>query len=344
MLQIAKFEQEVRAAEAAQAQRQQQAREAAELRRQMPPELQELFDVDQPTAIARRFPEPPKPGSQYKVVGTDLFDLSGDRPRLAAQGRRAGEPLERVIGPDGQPQFVKRSEAIGQTPYVSGGIQFHPDGTIKSIGGPAGQNLMRKTKTQVEADLITLGEKRQRMNQIAAGWRPQYNQILPRLNLKWSVIKDKFGALGAEDQQALGEFSVFAQDAMRNINLTIQEITGAAMGVEEAKRIMLTEPDPGQGPFGGDSPIQFKAKMDNAIYTMDLAQARLMHLHREGIAYHTRKNGGFDGISLSRMETIIEKYSDELAKSYVQRGVRPEDAEAIAYAETMQYFGMPGRQ
>lgn len=318
------------------------AEDMAELRGQFRPDLQELFDVDHKTAIAQQFPEPLKPSDRYRTAGSDIFDITGEKPRLAAQGRRTGEPLERVIGPDGQPRFVERSEAVGQTPYMSGGIQFHPDGTIKSIGGPAGSGLTRKSKQDIEADLITIGEKRQRINQIGAAWKPEYNQVLPKVGLAWDSLKDKFGALNPADQQALAEFTRFKQDALVNINLTIKEITGAAMTDGEAKRIRFTEPDPGQGPFAGDSPTEFKAKMDNARYTMDLAQARLRHLHANGIQYHSKDQGGFGGISLTQMEKVIDKYHDGIVKSYVEMGVSKQDAEGIADSETMAHFGLGG--
>lgn len=73
ILDIARFEQEIRSAEQKQAQALSQQQAAGALRQEIPDHLRTLFDVDQATAIDRAFPETPDPTSlQRNLQGAGL--------------------------------------------------------------------------------------------------------------------------------------------------------------------------------------------------------------------------------------------------------------------------------
>lgn len=244
--------------------------------------------------------------------------------RAQAAGQKppegSGEPLTQVFDPEtGQTVYKRRSEAEGGVAPPRHGITIDKDGNIQ-IGGSSG-GMQKKTRNDIEADIVQFGARKQRLSQISAGWKPDYNKIVPRVGFAWDTLKDKFGTLDPNDQQQLQEFATFQQDALANINLTIKDITGAAMSNSEAGRIRLSEPDPGEGMFGGDGPAAFKAKLDNSLYKVDLAGARLNHLLENGIEYHTGDTGGFAGISLDDMESIMDADNQRIIDSLIARGV-----------------------
>lgn len=65
---------------------------------------------------------------------------------------------------------------------------------------------------------------------------------------------------------------------MQNLNQTIKDLTGAAMGVQEADRIIASLPNAGTDIFGGDSPTEFEAKLNNAVKQTKYALARKIML------------------------------------------------------------------
>ncbi len=284
-------------------------------------------------------PKPLSPSDRFKVVGSDLYDVSGHTPTIAAQGGRSSEQLEEVFDPEtGTSRYVPRSEAAGGIVPPKQGITIGPDGTVQIGGSSAG--LSRKTKNTVEEQLLDIDNKRQRLQQIASTWKPEYNQIGSRLGLAWEGIKDKAQFLGAPDKQAIQEFSQFKQNALSNINHTIKEITGAAMSNAEAQRIRLTEADAGTGIFDGDGPTGFKAKLDNAQYTVNLARARMAYLLQNGIDYETEGGNAFNGVSLDQMPELIDMRGAALEQQYIQNGMDPVEAEQLVASELRTEFGL----
>lgn len=124
-------------------------------------------------------------------------------------------------------------------------------------------------------------EQASRLDGIAAKFKPEY-QTYDYAFKNWTDSKlDSFGATrGAvtpEARQKMAAFTQFKQDSLNNLSAYIKEITGAAMGVQEEKRIRGGMPDPEK-----DSPVEFEAKMKNSIATAKLALARHAYLKRNG--------------------------------------------------------------
>ena len=139
---------------------------------------------------------------------------------------------------------------------------------------------------------------------MAAGFRPEYQQIGPRLGAAWTAFKEKYGGLpgipkevSPEDRELLREYTLYRRDAIDNINRYIKEMTGAAMSVPEAKRIRKGVPDAGEGVFDGDSPTEFQAKMLGTMRSLKLATARYSYALRHGLDR--------DDINLEEMEDIM---------------------------------------
>ena len=89
------------------------------------------------------------------------------------------------------------------------------------------------------------------------------------------------------------------------MNEYIKSITGAAMSEPEAQRILRGMPNPGQGLFDGDSPTEFKAKLDDAMKQTRLALARYEYIKRNGIGLTDRAGNAV--IPLERMPEIMNQ-------------------------------------
>jgi hypothetical protein len=98
-----------------QAEAQARAKAMREFNELVPVGMQEEILATQ--AMQRAFPTPPKKYTGTRKQDEDLY-VDG---QLIAEGSRApreAEALEQVVGPDGKPRLVPRSEAAGQTPYI----------------------------------------------------------------------------------------------------------------------------------------------------------------------------------------------------------------------------------
>ena len=124
-------------------------------------------------------------------------------------------------------------------------------------------------------------EQSSRLDAIVNKFKPEYQtydyQLKNWTTSKLDSIGATRGAVTPEARQKLAEYTQFKQDALNNLSAYIKEITGAAMGVQEEKRIRGGMPDPEK-----DSPVEFEAKMKNSIATAKLALARHAYLKRNG--------------------------------------------------------------
>ena len=85
-------------------------------------------------------------------------------------------------------------------------------------------------------------------------------------------------------------------------------MTGSAMGVQEADRIIATLPNAGTGIFDGDSPTQFQAKLDNAIQQTKYALARKNYSLLKGLKW--------ENINLDDVPKIVNQRGKEIEKQY----------------------------
>jgi hypothetical protein len=348
MLRFARLNEHVRAVEAEREQQRQlqaQARaeqaqalaqqgQAEELRGQLPKHLRDLFDVDQKTAIARAYPEAPKPGEGFRVVGTDLFDVSSGQPRLAARGRRGGEPLEQVVDPQtGQIRYVERKDAIGKIAPSRQGITIGPDGTVQ-IGG-TGASLGTKIRNDIETMLVDTGEKINRLGEISSKFRPEYLELSSRLGSEIAKWKDKIGQLGPEGQEALADFAGFKQSSFRDLTTTLQEMSGAAVTPQEAERMLLVLPNPGKGVFDGDSPAEFKRKLEESIAFSKKAYGRLAYIRQNGLQLDEK----FAGIKLDDVPKLAQKRGKELERIFRQQGAPENAIQSLVMEQLAKEFG-----
>lgn len=168
--------------------------------------------------------------------------------------------------------------------------------------------LSKPTATKVEEQQLNTGDQIARLNNIQFSYRPEFLNPKFRATQEWNSLKDKFGSLNDTEKAQLGQFSQYKQNAVQNLNLTIKDLTGASMGENEAKRIISTLPNPGMGIMDGDSPTEFKAKLDNAVQQTKYSLARKQYALKNGLKW--------ENIELGQMPNIVNKRAAELAKQY----------------------------
>ena len=259
------------------------------------------------------------------------FDLSQGQVHFDAQGN----PIASVPGkkpdefqtltpeqatklglPPGAYRLNVNTNKIERIAGMPKGIQVttNPDGTVNvSIGGKGQGAISKPTKAKLEADLIKTSEGIARLEQVAAAYKPEYQQVGMRFSQALNEFRDKFsdtpvsvflGNVSPKDAAILTKFSAFKRDAIANINLYIKEITGAQMSELEADRLRKGMPDPGDAITDGDSPIVFKSKLDSTLKALKAAAAR---------KYFTLRNGiSISKIPLASMARIIDARGQEI--------------------------------
>ena len=147
------------------------------------------------------------------------------------------------------------------------------------------------------------------MNNIQFSYRPEYQTIQYRGKQAWGTLKDKYVGLPEKEKRQLTEYSQYRQNSLQNLNQTIKDITGAAMGVQEAERIIATLPNAGTGIFDGDSPTEFEAKLNNAVQQTKYALARKQYSLRKGLNWESTPLDKIPSIVQARGKAIAEQYN-----------------------------------
>jgi spore germination cell wall hydrolase CwlJ-like protein len=185
-----------------------------------------------------------------------------------------------------------------------------PAGMPGQAGGvtpPPGPRMEGGTRRQIEERQFNTSEQASRLDEISRTFRPEYQRFDTRWSNMWSSLRERGGArLGAQEQQQLRAYTQARAAALTNLNSTIQEITGAAMGVEEARRIIATMPNPGTGLFDGDSPTEFRAKLDRATEAARNALIRYNWALRRGV------NPLESGVALEDVPRIVRSRGREI--------------------------------
>lgn len=212
-------------------------------------------------------------------------------------------------------KFYQVNPKNGKREYISPNEEFSIESTAEggfriSKGAATGKGgLTKKTTANIEKKLFDAKEGLARIKGIQSKFRPEYQQIETRVGAAWTGLKSKLGGEIDEDsKELLTDFSAYKQEAIGNINDYIKEITGAAMGIQEAKRIRKAVPDPGEGIFDGDDPIAFKSKMDNAVSMLEKARARYEYYLKKGI---TNKHEMAEKSPLSKMDIAVNPETKE---------------------------------
>lgn len=252
-----------------------------------------------------------------------------------------GDPmLIRTQAAPGQPQ----GPAVGNDPVIEiPGIGKMPRSQAEKLGlllaykgkGDAGKMIMdaakpgqlgKEARNEIDKNEVNLTEQLGRLREIRKQFKPEfltYEEQAKQYGISWL---DKFDATRAnltpEQLAQHSEFSGFRRNVTDNLNRYIKEITGAAMGVEEAKRIISSMPNE------NDGPTQFIAKLKATERAAELAVARARVLRRDGFngqPWDNNPETAARAIPLERMKSMIIEDSKRVYQQIRQQFPQAED-------------------
>ena len=183
--------------------------------------------------------------------------------------------------------------------------------------------LSKTAAGEVEKGVLTDAAAISRLNNIQFSYKPEYQNIQYRGKQAWNTLADKVfrDKLSEAQKRQLTEYSQYKQNSLQNLNQTIKDITGAAMGVQEADRIMNSLPNAGTGIFDGDSPTEFEAKLNNAVQQTKYALVRKNYALKNGLKW--------ESIPLEKMPSIIQERGKQIATQYKLDLKKPADLQTI---------------
>ena len=288
------------------------------------------------------------------------------RPMLQPQSFEGGE--------QGDPNLIRVQTAQGQpAPQAAPGVGSMFDGKTPQEKRRIGEALMLDPRTKAlgeqlmkdtESDRTTLGKPASNDldEKIVAG----LDQI-SRLEAMNQTFQDKYQTIGTRlgmagtgwmakldpskvDPKSAQELAAFSKDRRRgieNLNMTIKDITGAAMSLPEAARISQQVPDPGTGILDGDDPITYRAKMQDALDQTRLAVARRAWLKKNNPALleqlAARKMEGVENVMpLDKMRDTMNQRKNEIYQGLKQKHPNASREQLIPYVGQMlnQEFGI----
>lgn len=239
-------------------------------------------------------------------------------------------PQQAINTETGQPTFFSRNKKSGEIEFIDGVQPMPKSGwKIASDGqggftmeqGPIGKGgfgeMTKPVVTTVQKEIIKQKDRFDRLIGVMTDFKPEYLELDTRFENKIKLLGEKVGfEIPAADKKKIGEFVSWKRKSSENFNNYIREQTGAAMSESEAKRLEIDVPKAGIGIFDGDSPTEYQAKMDSAIESSMLVQARYQYLMKNGFTkkeIKTSMKSDDPELTLEGMRKII---NDEAAKAY----------------------------
>jgi len=288
-------------------------------------------------AMQSALPKAENPYDRYKVVpGVGLVDLGAEQGPGVAIAAREGETSSfRAASPEEAARFGAAGGQIDDktgrfypiNPPSGMALETGPDGSLRFVQGPgAGPGSFgNAANNAIDAKLIDTAERNARLQSITGlvEANPQYLEsltvegALKTWGLEWA---DRLNPEMLSDEQAdyLVRVTESRAEVTDNLNRYIQEITGAAMGVEEAKRIISSMPS------SEDSPRMFMAKLRRVTERTEAALARYTLWKKEGGVGKPE-----DYKPLSEVEKQIRERGAALQQQVADKKITPEQAEAI---------------
>lgn len=239
------------------------------------------------------------------------------------------------VGPKGKRHF-------DPAPQSGMDITVSPEGVTSIRTGVKRGGLTPPTRTMIQKELIKVAAGQQRLRSIQAKFKPEWQQWMPRWGAWVSAFKNKINLnLSPEDEKGLREFTTYRRTSLENINQHIKDITGAQMSFTEAERLRKAMPDPGEGIFDGDSPIEFEAKLKDVMKTLRMSAARLNYTRLHGLGGNENDYGG---ITTEQMPAIIDARGNELQEqlSAENPGMPIDQIKAVVDGQLRKEFGMEG--
>lgn len=276
------------------------------------------------------------------------IQLVDDRAAPDAKAEAAPQSGGMITLPNGKKLSPDEAMRMGMglllDPDTAALGKFLMEQAQSKIGGPS--TMGQPAKNTLEEKSINTMELLSRLDQIGKQYNEEYLRAGTQVGQWWNEMRSKFqkDALTPEQKDDLVKATAFRATALDNVNQYIKEITGAAMTIAEAERILKTQPNPGMGVMNGiwdaDGPDVFKAKLDNMVNKSRLALVRYNYLRRNGF------NGSVEEaakeLSLEGMEKVVNRRASEIRQNLLRQNPKFKDADVmpIVRREMKKEFGL----
>lgn len=257
----------------------------------------------------------------YPRVGATVSRLKSEgRIDLTKKQKESMTPIK-VYDPKSQTKYSWKvpatGEIVGEAPPTGGlKAKFNAKtGTFEvSTGGP---EMTTATKSAIEEEIKTGSDALNRVRNVRAAFKPEYQELMTRWDTMFTSLAEKFKGvpvaewtfeqLGSGDKQQLRDYAVYRRRAFESMNEEINRLSGAAVSPQEADRLIKQLPNPGKGLFDGDGPTEFLGKLEDTERELQKVIAR----------YNYAKQHGIDAMSIDLIDfgEIMAKRWDEIHKS-----------------------------
>lgn len=309
--------------------------------------------------------------------GHSWQDLTDDQVRTVSKammselsplaGISMDSPLETVLGENGRPVLMPRSQAAGREPYskASGqpssyeefvlaqkdpefaaflrsrrgkGISItQPDGSVIQIGGESGEigpaDLSAPTKNKLQEALVQAADELDRLNSIGQAFDPKFLTIQGRALGAGLKLKDisggLFGQMNPQEKDFLRRYSTFRAESGKNLSAILNRLSGAAISPAEGERLKKGIP------HDEDSPTQFQAKFDASVKDVTRATMRANWALKNGIGVRSVEQLA-QVMPLDAIDQVYEQRANQLWQAL---GGTPETKQQ-AIQQANQEFGL----
>jgi len=291
------------------------------------PQVSQEFDIKKLVSGlmgAGYIDEAKKYAPEYLTAGDSVYQKSitgGLTPVINNQGKLTGDfgnYAKLFYGSDKVSDLPKgASQNIVQ--YINKGQAL--TGGVAMPVGKEGANL-------VDKDLLELGRSRLNFQSAINQFRPEF--LTRPFQAKMTLLSEaeKLNRpLSETEKSDLTAYTAFQQNAMSNLNLYINQLTGAAIGAgSEENRLRSAIPDPQK-----DSPTQFESKTTEVLRLGKLAEVRLSYVKKNGLK--------ITDVSLDNIPSIMKAREAEIARDLKLDPNKPADRDAIR-TKLAQEFGL----
>lgn len=251
-------------------------------------------------------------------------------------------PVQTGTAPQAAPDEPMVTTPLGPMPKSKAammGLAFAANGKGDASKLFADPNVFGKeAQNKLDEKMINTGEQISRLNSVAQRFDPNLLTYEGRFKGGWLGVVDAFKSgnksMKPEDRKYLADFTAMRAESVNNLNSYIKEMTGAAMTEAEAKRLMMAMPNAGTGVFDGDSPTQFKTKLDVVVGQAKMAMARAQ--------FAKANNKAWNSIPLEQMPTIIQQRGAQLWREMRSQAPKASDQDLGVFVDQRmkQEFGI----
>lgn len=265
-----------------------------------------------------------------------ISDTGGEDPALI----RVQQPQPAPQAPPSPADIIQGMSPVDRARM---GLSIIGKGDAAKVLGEAADKsqLSKEARNKVDAAELDLTEQVSRIKSIRRQFKPEYQTYEEAIKQAGVGFADKFdfmrSKLSPELLQKHADFISFRRDAIDNVNRYIKEITGAAMAVPEAERIMKGIPNE------SDGPTAFKAKIEAIERNSLMAIARTRYLRENGFKgqpWTGNANDAARALSIEGFSRIIDQEGEAISRELRAQNpnARPEQINGAVKSMLRQKF------